>query len=305
MRRIVVSIVERIQLQADIISNINDCVIVADPDLQIILWNRVAEKIFGHREEEVLGKKVKEVFGGLEYKQNPSFCRALDEKREWQGEVVIAASPVRGEKNLRVSISIIRDVAGEIKYMASIITDISELVQSRQEAREASQAKSDFLANMSHELRTPLVGIMGYCELLSQDRLSFHQREYVVTIQHCADQLLNLVNNILDLSKIENKQVEVNPRPFFLAELIRQAINALKPDADKKGLDINLIIAPGIPDIIIADGILIRRILNNLLINAVKFTSQGDIRIKADRKMEIPATGGSEFVLAISVEDAE
>src|SRR5918994_1964261 len=116
--------------------------------------------------------------------------------------------------------------------------------QARQEAEEASQAKSDFLATMSHEIRTPLTGIVGYAELLRNGRLSAQQRRHLDRIDASASALSTVVDDVLNFSRLEAGQVEIEPRPFLLPGLLDNAVSIVRPIADKKGLPINIELDP-------------------------------------------------------------
>ena len=150
------------------------------------------------------------------------------------------------------------------------------------EATAASKAKSEFLANMSHEIRTPLNGVVGFSELLSDTSLTVIQDQYVKNIQDSARTLLDLINQVLDFSKIESGKLELSTEPSELFVIIESACNLVRHSSGVKGLRFNLRLDPDLPNWIIADAVRLKQVLVNLLSNAIKFTEQGSIEFRID-----------------------
>ncbi|SFX43830.1 two-component system, NarL family, sensor histidine kinase BarA [Azotobacter vinelandii] len=174
-----------------------------------------------------------------------------------------------------------------------------ELDMARREALEASRIKSEFLANMSHEIRTPLNGIIGFTNLLQKCELTPRQHDYLNTIQKSADSLLDIINEILDFSKIEAGKLVLEHTPFNLRELIQDTLTILAPAAHAKHLELVSLIYRDTPLALNGDPQRLRQVLTNLISNAIKFTNEGTIAVRA-----MVEDIGEEFAqLRISVHD--
>lgn len=159
---------------------------------------------------------------------------------------------------------------------------VKELEHARQIAEEATQAKSIFLATMSHEIRTPLNGIIGMAELMLTEELSQDQEIRAKAVKESGESLLEIINDILDLSKIEAGRLELENISFDLGEVCRKTLNIIKIKTKEKNLALHVAFSPALPEKISGDPVRIRQILMNLLSNAVKFTPQGSISLKVE-----------------------
>ncbi|GAC1336511.1 MAG: hypothetical protein NVSMB26_23190 [Beijerinckiaceae bacterium] len=167
--------------------------------------------------------------------------------------------------------------------MVQSYTDITELVRAKEAAEAAARAKSIFLATMSHEIRTPLNGVLGMASLLRQGQLTSEQRRNVDAITSCGDALLHIINDILDLSKLEAGMMEIENEAFDLPLLITSAVHMTRTAARAKGIAINVHVDADIPRIIEGDRNRLRQAMLNLLSNAVKFTDTGKVELRATR----------------------
>ena len=175
------------------------------------------------------------------------------------------------------------ELAGSFNGMAdSVAESFKRLEEAKEKAEEASRLKSAFLANMSHELRTPLNGILGFAELIKSEATDADQQEYADVIVNSGSHLLNLVNEILDLSKIEAGELTFNFMELPLAALAKDACNAHQSSAAAKGIKLTLELAENLPDTIQTDSTRLQQVLNNLLSNAVKFTDTGDVTMSVN-----------------------
>jgi|GEM_PF-1379935 PAS domain S-box-containing protein len=170
------------------------------------------------------------------------------------------------------------------RYLLSVATDISDrkvaeqaLEQAREAADLANRAKSEFLANMSHELRTPLNGILGYAQILKRNTHSEEQHQGITIIHQCGSHLLTLINDILDLSKIEARKTELHPLEFHFPAFLTAVSEICQIKAAPKGLSWNYQVITPIPEAVYADEKRLRQVLINLLGNAVKYTEVGDV----------------------------
>lgn len=195
-------------------------------------------------------------------------------------------SPTKGVRYIQAAGGVERDDSGKAILVTGINRDITlqyhaeeALRQAKQAADEASQAKSAFLANMSHEIRTPMNAILGMLSLLRKTSLTPQQNDYASKTEGAARSLLNLLNDILDISKVEAGKMSLDPHPFRLDQLLIDLSDLLSINIGTKPVDILFDIDPHIPNRLIGDALRLRQILTNLGSNAVKFTEQGEVII--------------------------
>jgi signal transduction histidine kinase/ActR/RegA family two-component response regulator len=157
---------------------------------------------------------------------------------------------------------------------------MEELRQAKEMAETATRTKSQFLANMSHELRTPMTGVLGMLEFALEGRLDHQQREYIETAHRSARSLLRILNDILDLTKVESGKFSLEERPFDLRACVDNAIDIIIPEVRRKGLDLIHVVTDDVPAVVVGDQMRLLQVLTNLCGNAVKFTDEGRVAVR-------------------------
>jgi len=186
----------------------------------------------------------------------------------------------------RVKGQAIWDAKGKPTRMAGSISDIGELVQSRRRAEEANRLKSEFLANMSHEIRTPMNGVLGMAQALKSTQLDDKQHRMLEIINQAGESLMDVINDILDLSKIEADKVEIEEAVFDLERLMTVAGSLYALKAEEKGLGFSVDLSDAVCAPHVGDPTRVRQVLHNLISNAVKFTERGSVSVSVERDDE-------------------
>lgn len=197
------------------------------------------------------------------------------------------ANPIQSNDNSILWTGLIVNITNQKKIY-------EQLLLSKKEAEEANEIKSLFLANVSHEIRTPLNGIFGFTELLSSTELNSLQTEYVNHIIFSTENLLTLINDLLDLSKIESDKIQLNLEDIDVSKIAQSIVQILKLQSIEKNVDLQLLIDNSVPKTILGDGLKLNQVISNLLSNAIKFTDFGKIIFSITKESDI---------LVFSIED--
>ena len=303
-----------------LVESSGNVILMLSPDLRMVEFNSEAENLYGLSRDEVVGRDYLELFVPEAERETvrKEITRVLDgEPSRGNENYLTDADGV--ERAIIWNISPIRGVLGRIEGLLAVGTDISslkaaedallkntqdlqtamaaqednatklaevvrELETATEEARQANETKSQFLASMSHEIRTPMNAIIGMSHLALQTELSPRQKDYLTKIDGAAKSLLGLINDILDLSKIEAGRIVLEEIPFDLRQLFRDTAAIAAHLASSKGLELIIMVEFDVPAGLIGDPTRLKQVLVNLVSNAVKFTERGEITIWVGRR---------------------
>jgi len=278
---------------ASIVETSEDAIIGQTLDGTVISWNAAAQRMFGYSVGEIQGKHV----AVLAPADRAGEVQAILERIR-RGDHIEHFETVRVRKDgtpvpVSISISVTRDATGRFSGFSTIARDVREEVATREALRQArdaaerlAQTRSSFLANMSHEIRTPLNAVLGLTELLLDTELAPEQRHSLSLVQVAGETLLTLLNDILDLSKIEAEQVRLESIPFAPTHLVETTIGLLTGRSRQKRLELIADVAADVPHTLRGDPTRLRQVLTNLIGNAIKFTETGEIVVAVHRAGE-------------------
>ena len=310
-------------LQQGILDSANLAIIATDPVGVITMWNATATSLLKWTAEEMVGKQTPAIIhlgeevvartsdltrelgipvvpGFGTFAAKARIDRVADE-REW--------SYVRKDGSrfpVRLSVTALRDASDTVTGYLGIAADITEsrphqqeLLQAKDSAEAGLRAKAEFLATMSHEIRTPMNGVIGMTDLLLDTTLDAQQQEFAQTIRSCGESLLVVINDILDVSKLDAGKVELELIPFSITRVVTDIIVLLSSQAASKQLNLTCQIPRALPAQVIGDPTRIRQILLNLVSNALKFTATGSVIVR----IVLLAEDSRNLRLAIEVQD--
>lgn len=291
---------------AAIVDSSSDAIIGKTADGTIVSWNPAAATIFGYTVDEAKGKHISMLIPPERMHEMPDVLGKIA-----RGERVERFDSVcRRKDGSRFDVSLgvfpIMDKSGTVLGISTIANDISlrkraeqELLRAKEAAEGAARAKTEFLANISHELRTPMNGILGMTELALDTHLDAEQREYLLAVQSSGNALLRLISDLLDFSKTDSGGLQLESTAFNFSETVRQTIRPLFFQAQQVGLEISCQIDPTIPEAVMGDPGRLRQVLVNLVGNAIKFTQEGTIAVRARSSPCI----GREIAVLFTVRD--
>ena len=314
-------IAARAELQGVINAASEISIIATDGSGTITLFNTGAERMLGYDAAEIIGQQTPALIHLAEEVQERG--RELSKELGYpvEGFDIFISRARQGGYEVRewtyrrksgqlltvlLTVTPIRDGEGRITGYLGIAKEITELKQIQQAlakakdaAEQANRTKSEFLANMSHEIRTPLNAVLGIGQLLTHTDLSPQQKKYVQMISQSGRTLLAILNDILDLSKIEAGHLELSPAPFDLDELIDTLASIMSVNAAEKSLDLSIHMPPEIPRRLTGDALRLQQVLINLTGNAVKFTEQGEVNLSVSLQESTAET----LILTFAIRD--
>ncbi len=271
-----------------IVANVMDGIITINDQGIIKSFNKAAERIFQYKAEEVLGKNVKmlmpEPYKSEHDRYLSNYLTTHNPKIIGIGREVTGKRKDGSTFPMYLAVSEMHTKRENL--FVGLVMDITkrkeaedELRKAKEEAEAATKAKSDFLASMSHEIRTPMNAIIGMADLLVETDLSEEQRRYVNTYRYAGENLLGVINDILDLSKIESGQMELENISFNLRELLDRTSEIMAIQAHEKNIELVGIYPSGMPNTLVGDSTRLRQVIINLASNAIKFTEKGEVVI--------------------------
>jgi two-component system sensor histidine kinase/response regulator len=287
---------------ASIVTSSSDAIYSYAADMTMLTWNAGAERLLGYSAGEIVGRSAAVLIPLERRGEWLEHMRLLLQKRE-----VEQFETVRRHKDSRLielstTMSPILDQSGAVIAVASIGRDITErkrfeleLTKARDEALRGTRERSEFLANMSHEVRTPLNSITGMADMLLDTALTAEQQQRVEGIKHSADNLLTIINEILDFSKLSAGKAVAERVDFELEDLVHRTLAPFAQAARRKGLEMVTVIESNTPQMLRGEPDRLRQVLANLLSNALKFTERGEITLRASKLSESPTEASLRF----------
>ena len=270
----------------------NTAMLIFDENLSLVLANNYGQSLLGI--EKIEHQKLSELFYSNEEDMETISDNILNENK-----CVVEMISVQGEISCSMNFSVARDFHEDPYCIVCFVYDLTKEKKMLDELVQANEAKSLFLANMSHEIRTPINGILGMDTILLKECKDKNLREYAKNIQSAGQSLLSIINDILDISKIESGKLEILPIKYQLFSILNDCYNLTKVKLENKSIDFELNINENLPSWLYGDEVRIRQIINNFLSNAVKYTNEGKITLCIDYEKK----SNNQILLIISVTD--
>jgi PAS domain S-box-containing protein len=293
------------ELFRGIFENLQDIYCRIDRQGRISMISQSVFKRMGYMPDEVIGKQITDYF--KDKKKIHSALIRLRKTKSLRNFEISLNRKDGTERQFMVNMLMFTNDKGKAMEVAVLARDITELKRNEQELLKAKEhaehslkVKEGFLANMSHEIRTPMNGVIGMIDLLGETLLNPEQRDYVLTIKRSSETLLDILNDILDLSKIEAGKMVLHESPIALEELLIKLVSLFGQTAKNKGNELTYHIAADLPQFIIADQTRLLQILSNLTSNALKFTERGAVKIF----LSLVKKDGKTYMIKVEVQDS-
>ncbi len=265
-----------------ILDNSPIAITMSDEKEQIVSWNRHAEELLGMNRKDLLRLPVSSFYPKKEWEKiRAANIRGKGSQHHLETRIIRKDGK---EVDVDLSVNILKDEDNKIVGSVGIMQDVTEqkkvqrsMVKAKEAAEAANVSKTMFLANMSHEVRTPMSTIIGMVDLTLDTDLNPEQRENLSTVKNAADILLNLLNDILDLSRVEAGKISLEKININVVNIVKSVCSGLSVLAKDKNLELQWEVGPEVPEVMVGDPVRLRQILVNLINNAIKFTFQGSI----------------------------
>lgn len=277
----------KISLLAHALKSISESVSITDMSDNVIFLNDAFIKTYGYTLEELRGKPLTRIRSVNNPPEKTADILNQTIRGGWRGEL-LNVKKNGTEFYVHVSTSVIRDDSGKEIALIGVSTDITnrkkeqaELITAKQNAEEMSRLKSSFLANMSHELRTPLVGILGFAEMMQDEEDASEKKMMADIIHNSGRRLLETLNSLLDLARVEANRMELEYKKFDLVKVVSNCVRLFEGLAYTKKLTLKSVFKTNPIEVYLDESILVQ-ILNNLVNNGIKYTSQGGVTVEVD-----------------------
>ena len=293
-------------LLASVVESSGDAIFSTNVEGTLRSWNTGAQTLLGYTGEQILGQSVIRLMATGQELKSRGILKAVSQGKAFPPFEVRMIALNGTVIPASLSISPIRNTEGRLIGASSIVRDIRKQLEDEQKLREATSAaeranaaKNEFLTNMSHEIHTPLNGVIGMTGQLLDTRLTEEQRSYVEAARASGEALLQLVNDVMDYSRLEARKLVLEEAEFHLPDLIERTAETVATLAHAKGLELVASVDPGVPELLSGDAGRLGQILVNLLGNAIKFTELGEVVLRCS----LAELGASDFLLRFSVRD--